>query len=319
MLNRARIKLLLIMLIAILSTVIITIYTSPDPKKRVDNTKKIEANFYNGTWLWDTNYIVNKKQKIITYIKNNNLSTLYLQIDDDIEMHKYREFIKLASNNDIKVYALGGEPDWTSDRAINQQRKFYNWVREYQGEANNEEEFKGISLDIESYLADNWKDQRQLVILRLQDSILYGRNQAEELDIPLNVAIPFWFDSEKYSNLYGRGNLAAWVIKSVPETIIMAYRDEARGKNGIIDLIKREFVWAKRFDNDIVIAVELNCQRAGRHISFYDRTYDYMEDQLTEVHNYFKEDGHYKGIAVHDLKALMLANDQKFKFCQKSS
>lgn len=75
--------------------------------------------------MWETNYIINKKQEIITYPKKNNLRNLYLYINDDIGMGKYREFIKLASNNDIKVFALGGDPSWTSDRAVNQQNKFF--------------------------------------------------------------------------------------------------------------------------------------------------------------------------------------------------
>ena len=256
----------------------------------------------NGTWIWDTSIIVSQGSEIISFLKESNINELYLQINRDISKDKYREFINMASENDIKVYALDGSSSWILEEKRYRVDRFFDWVEEYNNTSSNNQKFSGIHLDVEPYVSSIWKSDKATAILYYQDYLEYAVDRAHKLNLSFGADIPFWFDGTYFSNIYGEGNLARWLLERVDSANIMAYRDKAEN---IISCAKNELKWAKELGKKLVISVEIGKSSEGDSITFYEEGKDYMYSELEKVKQYCKEEGYTPNLAIHYLEKLM--------------
>lgn len=78
-------------------------------------------------------------------------------------------------------------------------------------------------------------------MLNYQRMVAAAAELSAELQLPLAMDIPFWFDERKFNNEFGKGNVAEWVIGKTDEVAVMAYRDLANGPNGINELVGTKF------------------------------------------------------------------------------
>jgi hypothetical protein len=92
--------------------------------------RRLQTNKTFATYLWHTNKIVTEKKDVSNFLQRKNVNTLYLQIDPNIQMSNYQEFIKEAHKIGVRVQALGGSPEWieANHKAPEQ---FMNWLANY--------------------------------------------------------------------------------------------------------------------------------------------------------------------------------------------
>ncbi|CEG25614.1 hypothetical protein BN1002_00429 [Bacillus sp. B-jedd] len=232
------------------------------------------------TWLWNTTLIETQPDEVLAFLGENNANQVYLQINRNISITSYKQFIAKASALGIKVHALDGAPNWVSGSGTTYLNQLMGWVKTYQAEALPAEKFSGIHLDVEPYLYSGWTSNYKATVLAYQNLLLNAKSQARQLGLPIGADMPFWFDEHSYNNKIGKGNLANWVIQTVDSPTIMAYRDTAPA---IANIISTELQMANAAGKTLIIGVETGATSEGDFITFYEEGKAYMEGELAQV------------------------------------
>lgn len=255
------------------------------------------------TWLWHTSQIVDQSDSLINFLDEKNVSTLYLQVNADIPDDAYQQFIKQASEQNIEVHALDGAPHWATDQYSVQ--SFFRWIEKYQAVSEKNEQFAGIHLDIEPYILPTWDSSLQNTIESYQQNIRFAAGESALLGLHFGIDIPFWFDTTFYTTSMGEGVLSEWLIDQSDSINVMAYRNKANGRNGMISLAQSEIDYASAAGKKARVAIETSKSSEGDYLSFFGKNNAYMEKQLWEVEQSFNHSEEFNGIAVHSLESWM--------------
>ncbi|HBG04633.1 MAG: hypothetical protein A2075_06980 [Geobacteraceae bacterium GWC2_58_44] len=170
-----------------------------------------------GTWLWDRRLVIGGEEKVVADLAAHGINRLYLQVDD--EPARLIPFLRLAARRKIEVYALDGSPDAVLESAPLLAR--LRLVREH-NRRHPDAAFAGVQLDVEPYLRKDFQLRRDQYLngyLQLLENAaaICGR------ELPLSVAVPFWFahlrceESDFIGRLFG----------SADEIVVMSYRTNA--------------------------------------------------------------------------------------------
>jgi len=270
-----------------------------------DNENTQAANRDSATWVWHAQDIMKNTNQIIDFLVKNNVKDIYLQVDYELDLNSYKSIIEKAFANNINVHALEGSPEWVTDQGIDMQQKFFKWVTDYQNEASYNQQFRGIHLDVEPYLSEQYHSNINKNIQYYQDCLANALSQSENLGLSLSVSIPFWFDEVAYSTEYGEGVLAEWIISHVKNVVIMAYRDTALGDTGIISLVSAEMEWAKKYGAVIIVGVETQRSDEGNNIGFYEEGQRQMNKELNRIYKSYDGTTGFGGVAIHHLTSWM--------------
>ncbi|SHE96866.1 hypothetical protein [Caloramator proteoclasticus] len=271
-------------------------------KKVVENKRLLSSTIYKvpyGTWLWDTNKIVKNADYVVKFLNANGFTEVYIQIDQSLNYSYYRNFIKNANKYGIKVYALDGNPEWVLKNERRELNKFLNWVVKYNSKVK-EEKFYGVHLDSEPYLLELWNSSRNQAVLEYMDYISYLKDFGVKNNLNIAVDIPFWFDEIiiKSNNM----SLAEYVVSIVDIINVMTYRDKA---GTIIDIVKNEMEYAKKYNKKIMISVETGNTSEGDYVTFYQEGINFMWNEIDKVNDYYKTNYNNYGFAVHYLENIM--------------
>lgn len=255
------------------------------------------------TWLWHTSQIGEKPQEILSFLDAHHVDTLYLQIHAGMPQEIYRQFIQQAGQLGIEVYALDGAPHW----AIEQKPvlDFFDWLEDYQSRSEKSERFAGVHLDVEPYILGQWSTDYQKTVDSYQDMVLFAAAESDSLGMEFSLDMPFWFDQRLYHNPYGEGILSEWLIDQADSVTIMAYRNKANGRNGMIRLAQSEVDYAESAGKRIRVAAETGKSSEGAHLSFYGMDDNYMEEQLKMTEQAFNHTDSFSGLAIHSLESWM--------------
>jgi hypothetical protein len=260
------------------------------------SNKNVEMRHQRSTWIWHSEDITSNQEELLSFLIAQNVSRVYIQIHTSLPLTTYKELLLKLKNHNIEAYALDGGPDWIY--SIENVKKLVDWVNNYHTFVGQDASFKGIQLDIEPYLTDGWKSDKDLTIATYQYFIREAGYLIKEINLPYEVAIPFWFDGTPTEKM----SLAEWVIKYSDQTVIMAYRDKANGKNGILALSEDEVKLAEKHNKKISIGVETRKESTHTHITFYEEGAMEMERVLEEVHAFYLNSSSYEGEAIHDYR-----------------
>ncbi|MCA1064181.1 amidase [Rossellomorea sp. AcN35-11] len=265
------------------------------------STEKAAEMSVNGksTWLWNTVEIVDQKDEIIVFLREHGVNEVYLQVNPEVGIEHYQRFIEMATIEKIHVYALDGAPHWATVKGQSSLITFFDWVEKYQMVAGEAQRFTGVHLDVEPYLLSGWSSAYKKTVLNYQKMVNTAVNRSSSLDITLGMDIPFWFDEKTYHNEFGKGNLARWVIGKTDEVAVMAYRDQANGPNGIIQLVRSEMEYGLSQGKKVKVGIETAPSAEGDFISFHEEGEAFMLHEMNRVEDKYATYSSYKGIAVH--------------------
>lgn len=247
-----------------------------------------------GTWVWDTTQIRNNAQDILSFAKANNINTIYLQMNRDIKIPEYKNFIRLARAQNIAVDIMDGRSAWGLTESREQIASFMDWIEAYQAQALANEKFAGIHLDIEPHVHPQWKINQASVITQWQGNVNYIIDRAARMKMPVAADLPFWLDNYKIPG--STMAVSDWMIRKFDSITIMAYRDTA----AIYNVAKDELIDAASVGKKISIAVETKQSKEGDFITFYEEGDAYMEEQLKLVEKMASVHTSFNGFSVHE-------------------
>ncbi|MBY0205347.1 MULTISPECIES: hypothetical protein [Paenibacillus] len=248
-----------------------------------------------GTWVWDTTQIRNNAQDILSFAKANNINTIYLQMNRDIKIPEYKNFIRLARAQNIAVDIMDGRSAWGLTESREQIASFMDWIEAYQAQALANEKFAGIHLDIEPHVHPQWKINQASVITQWQGNVNYIVDRAARMKMPVAADLPFWLDNYKIPG--STMAVSSWMIRKFDSITIMAYRDTAAA---IYNVAKDELIDAASVGKKISIAVETKQSKEGDFITFYEEGDAYMEEQLKLVEKMASAHASFNGFSVHE-------------------
>lgn len=251
------------------------------------------------TWLWNPWLLVENEDRVLSFLEKKQISDVYVQIDVEVPVDTYRQFVRRATEKGIRVYALDGAPNWIENGE--ELERLFRWFDQYESVAEKNEKFFGVHLDVEPYLHAWWRTNEKEAVTSYQTLLQRAHELAKERSLRFEVDIPFWFDEVSY----GRTNLAEWVIAHADGVTIMAYRDEAEK---IINIVKKEMQIAKKYEKQIVVGVETGQVDEGDSVSFFEEDEAYMNEQLAIVQKYYARTKSFAGIAVHHVEQWMNRN-----------
>lgn len=257
------------------------------------------------TWLWNTQDIINQADEQLQFLADHQANIVYLQVNPSIKNHVYYAFIQKANRLNIEVHALDGASSWAKTTGQSQAKKFFDWVERYQKNAPANAKFTGIHLDVEPYTLKEWTSNYKQTVLNFQKLMVESKKRADKMKLPLAADIPFWFDEQFYHNQFGNGVLSEWMIDNTDAVAIMAYRNQAIGSNGIIELSRSEMEYAESVGKLVSIAVETNATSEGAYLTFYEESAQLMEQQLALVEQSFQGKTSFNGFSIHSINGWM--------------
>ncbi|SEL55070.1 hypothetical protein [Paenibacillus sp. OK003] len=247
------------------------------------------------TWVWDTTQIQSNPQLVLKFATTNKINTIYLQMNRDVKLPYYTDFIRKAREKNIAVDVMDGRPAWGLTESRDQITDFLDWVEAYQNQVEPNEKFAGIHLDIEPHVHPEWKTNQASVITQWQGNVQYIVDRAARMKMPVAADLPFWLDGYKIPG--STMNVSSWMIRKFDSITIMAYRDTAAA---IYNVAKDELDEASTLGKTVSIAVETKQSKEGDFITFYEEGTAYMEAQLKLVEKMASVHSSFNGFSVHE-------------------
>jgi hypothetical protein len=226
-------------------------------------------------WFWG-NY---PADEVIAWAGAENIGEIFAYVpatvmtSADGSLDKLRDLRKRADAAKIRLVALGGEPDWTTDHA-----PALAWQQAVVATGL----FDGIHLDVEPYLTSAWPSDSD-DYLALLDALRAGSK------LPIEADVPFWYDQK----------LDDSILKRVNAVTVMSYRDTAAGPNSILTIsqtwLKRGAVAGKR----VRLAVETAALPDCGYCTFASDGSRRMLSVMSQVDAGARKSPGYAGVAVH--------------------
>ncbi|MEC0176319.1 hypothetical protein P4H83_15730 [Paenibacillus favisporus] len=262
------------------------------------------------TWLWDT-ALIEDPGKIIAFCKEQNVGTIFLQVQKKVSDEDYRRFIAAAYEEGIAVHALDGQPNWAYEDQRREADQFLQWVFDYNAKAAPSEKFAGIQLDVEPYQLRRWARDQDGVVREWSSNVEKWVAQGKENGLYMSAAVPFWLGNVKDAN--GSGNLSRWMISQFDAVAVMSYRDSGRK---IYDVAREQLDEADQLGKSVWIGMELGDTEEGSHITFFGKAVPVMEEEMKQVNSLGDSHPSFAGLAVHHYeiwqdKIASAASDEK--------
>jgi hypothetical protein len=232
-----------------------------------------------------------------------------------------KNYIKELGKRNIQVYAAAGNTDWSTPPLRHIPISILELVHAY-NEEHPDAAFAGMQFDIESYnqegFAEGSTTVKALVLEDFLDTVdrlltaseLY--NESNNTTFGLGFAIPYWFDNEN-----GNIPVVTWRNKTGPalyhlmdrlnmspnnNVVVMAYRNAARGNDGIIAHSRSEVDYARAVapNVSVVIGQEVNDVEPAK-ITYFGSTTTKLSNEIGFTKEAFGDTEQFRGIAINDL------------------
>ncbi|MGN7356758.1 copper amine oxidase N-terminal domain-containing protein [Paenibacillus sp. SAF-054] len=254
-----------------------------------------------GTWIWDSNILKQDQDQIIHFAKINGVTSVYLQVDTDLDPAVYEGFIRKTKSEGIQVEALEGRPEWANRSRQGDIQKFIAWVKAYNSSVSAEACFTGLHLDIEPYALKEWTKDNRAILESWMDNLRLIEQETRGSGLKMTLDVPFWLNSIKVP---GKNyTMSAWMLEKFDCLVIMNYRNQALGSDGMVENAQAILREATTLKKKVVVAVETVKSSEGPQVSFYSMSSERMEKELQSAHNELAHYASYAGFAIHDLKS----------------
>ena len=232
-------------------------------------------------WVWGE-----ADRQLPIWARTQGIDTLLLEIPTTrLRDASTREVIRSARRRGVRVWALSGRPAWATDPGAASR-----WTRAVARTPG----LSGIVLDVEPYLLENWTANRSRTIktyLRMLQKVKAAAGR-----LPVMAAVPFWFDHDAQRT--PAGTLAAQVAARVDALVVMAYRDQVAGADGVVALARGEIDIVGRMDKMALVALQTADDSLDK-LTFYEEGGAALDAAITEIERTFAYERGFGGIALH--------------------
>lgn len=270
-------------------------------------------------WVWEaeTFRLLDEpkwRDEVLDVLEKDGFNTLYLYADSwqgrspiVDEPGLYETLIRESRGRGFRVEALLGSKYLGTNRYVmpdlrGQARAMLERVLAYNKSAEKSAKFDAIQLDIEPYTLPEWKKDRDEVAgFFVEAAREWSRIVRDgESGIELGAAIPFWFDKVER----GEGTLVAALLDAFDYVALMAYRDKAEGRDGIIAHSRNEVDAAGPIGRKVIVGVETD-ETSLDKLTFLEEGRRALDEAIGRVGEEFRDDDGYAGVAIHHLRSYL--------------
>jgi len=267
------------------------------------------------TYLWSARDIVNQPDEILVFSDNNGVTDIYVMLSSSITDETYRSFNKKAAERGIRIHALNGDEKWALISYYPKIQSFLDRVKMINENVSTvEEKFSGVHLDIEPHtlrFSDgdivDWKTQQTEIIRQWKYNVLQYTGFARHvIGVSVSCALQMGMDNIP-SDDPDFPYVSDWMIDKHDFVVVMAYRNFAEGHDGIIYHSQTEVDGANSQGkpDSVVVAVE-TLDVTPEKITFFNKSCQYMYQELQKVDTHFSTKPSYAGHAIHTLSQWMV-------------
>ncbi|WP_126426988.1 hypothetical protein [Brevibacillus marinus] len=251
-----------------------------------------------GTYIWHAEHVITEAEEILQFAKAEGVNLLYARLDLQQPFSAYRRFVREANAAGIEVHAMGGHPVWALEENAYRIKRLVQWVKEYNQSAAEEERFRGVHLDIEPYVMPMWSANKESVLRQWMQNVQTFVQESKDADLQASASFAMWFD---HTPTPGQPDLPfnQWMIRQLDHTTLMAFRDHAEGRGGIVDMVSNEIQYADQIGKTIIVAVEMKKSLEADYVSFYEEGKGEMRRQINLAEQHLAPYAAYGGWAVH--------------------
>lgn len=233
-------------------------------------------------WVWNTAELMkddSARDALIAFCKDNHIDRVLIQLVYSIargdngdlrcdfsDEPRLTALIREASKAGVEVYGLDGAPDAMVPRNQGAVLAMVNGLIAYNHRAKESERFSGLHLDNEPYGLPAFQSPRRSELLTQMVELtahVAAILNAESPLMPLGVDIPFWLDDSpgahdefiiEYAGI--RKNAAEYLVDLARDSVLMDYRVEAGGPNGVVSHARDLISYADGVHRNVYIGVE---------------------------------------------------------------
>lgn len=287
-------------------------------------------------WEWRFNTAANVADltKDFSTLSTFGISTIYIDANDLVDIAELPDsaskttqtsafysqlaaYITAARAENIEVHVLFSGKDWTLSSHQYLNTIAIDAVIAYNAQAPDEAKITGIHFDHEPFSLAAFENDQVAVLenyLAVFDQITQQLTEkfAMSSNMKLGVDAPAWLDGQ-----HGNINQILWNGETMfpiyhlldildtygnSELVLMAYRNQAGGENGVIQFVtdELEYAQANSLQVDIVVGQELNDEEP-QTITYFGKDWQYVLNSWSEIDTGLKNYPNYKGIAVHEV------------------
>lgn len=259
-----------------------------------------KVNQNKATWLWDASLIRSETEEIVAFSGREGITTIFLQIQQEVTDEEYRHFVAAAHQQGISVHALNGQPDWAYEEGRRKGMELLAWLEAYNRTAAPEEKFEGVQFDVEPYVLRRWGREQAQVVEEWSANMEDWVQEAKRQGLTFSAAVPFWLDSIPGPRSADADSFSRWMIENTDAIAVMAYRDSGEQ---MYELSKEELEQADELGKSVWIGMELGDTEEGEHLTFFAKSEQEMEDEALRAAKLGSDHNSFAGLAVHHYQA----------------
>lgn len=251
-------------------------------------------------WVWGSDTVLDQtsRNKLLDFAVASGINRLYSEAEGLVihEQSTLADFIRASRARGIEVELLFGMREWAFEENHHQVLALADQVIDYTRKYPDALPV-AMHLDIEPWSLQEWADDVEGIANQLLDLFDKVRARLHEIDLPLTVDIPVWFDRVPVSR-DGRPArpLYQLVIDAVDGVTLMNYRNTYQR---LIDDAAPELLYASGAGKPVVVGVETLCIEPAS-ITFCGIGRDVMESKLASLDlDMPLQYSSYSGHAVH--------------------
>ena len=203
-------------------------------------------------WVWHPEAWSARRADLFALLDANAADTVFLTIPVSADLRRVRDpdalanFISAASARGTRIWAVAGDP-----RAVlpDQRTAYAQRARayaDYNRSVAADARLSGFQLDIEPYLNTGYPLDTEAWLSAYLDTLSQVRAQA---NMPIDVAVPFWWGRQAYRG----GEFLDHLASLVDVVTVMNYRTE---KNQILEFAEPFLAWAAHAQRQVRIGLE---------------------------------------------------------------
>ncbi|MBV9294179.1 MAG: hypothetical protein JO145_01305 [Acidobacteriaceae bacterium] len=240
-------------------------------------------------WVWAPD----GSAELLRFAKKESITDLFVQWSTEGDKHSLRGFIRMAREENIRVYALDGSPEAALAENHGRVLKEVDAIAAFNESSQPEERLAGIHFDIEPYLLAGFDGRAKSQILSeyvdLQRKVAAEVHLHKAAGLSYGIDLPFWFDRDVVER----------VLPFVDTIAIMDYRNHASGEDGIVAHALPILGIAQMSHRKVFVGVE-TAPASLPTISFAGWTKRRMEQEVEDVIRELAGEPAFAGIAIHD-------------------
>jgi hypothetical protein len=233
-----------------------------------------------GLWVWRPEPAAG----LVEFARRHGVGRLWVATSSEVgrgERRRLATTVRLARRHGIDVDALGGAPVW-----VLRQRQALEWAREAVRVVGD------LHVDAEPHGLPAWDTRRRHVVRRY----LRLLERLDALPGRLEVDVAFWYGDIPAPG----GTLADAVLARVDAVTVMSYRDEALGRNGILDVSRDWLRRGRAAGVPVTLGAETNPLADCPHCTFAEEGAAALDREQRVVARRLRGTSAFAGLAVHD-------------------